>query len=63
VIIVKTGYEQIPQSDRPLYGFSRKVFWGFDKTLPLVEHPKAERDLPLDDPQWLIDQLIKRKHD
>lgn len=30
--------------------------------LPLIEHPKAGHDLPLDDPQWLIDQLIKREN-
>ncbi|WP_421850926.1 alpha/beta fold hydrolase [Marinomonas sp.] len=30
--------------------------------LPLIEHPKAGHDLPLDDPQWLVDQLIKRKN-
>lgn len=33
--------------------------WG----CPLVEHPWAGHDLPLDDREWLIDQLVSWLHD
>lgn len=36
---------------------SRRLAWAWDT--PLREHPQAGHDLPLDDPQWVVDAIAR----